>query len=152
LAAGLLEPKSASSPVQLATWGGLLLTAALASARQGDWADAWKLFGEAEVAGDRLGHDHIDLHTVFGPTNVAIHGVQLSVELGDGRMALSRADRVNPDQLPSGLLERRCHFLIDLARGLPQRRDDSAAVATLLEAERTGPEEIHFNPVAPTSS
>jgi transcriptional regulator with XRE-family HTH domain len=146
-AARLIEPELASSPAWLATWGGLLLTAAVASARQGDWVDAWELFGEAELAGERLGRDHADLHTIFGPTNVAIHGVQLSVELGDGRAALHRANRVNPDRLPTGLLERRCQFLIDLARGRAQRRHDTAAIATLLEAEQVGPEEVHLNPL-----
>ena len=124
-----------------------MLTTALASARQGDWVECWEFFGKAELAGERLGHDHADLHTIFGPTNVAIHGVQLSVELGDGRAALHRAHRVNPERLPAGLLERRCHFLIDLARGQAQRHDDRASVATLLEAERLGPEEVHFNPL-----
>lgn len=146
-AASLLERGPVSSPARLAAWGGLLLTAALASARQGNDADAWELFGEAEIAGKRLGRDHADLHTIFGPTNVAIHGVQLSVELGDGRAAVHQALRVDPDRLPAGLVERRCQFLIDLARGWAQRREDSAAVATLLQAERLGPEEVHFNPL-----
>jgi tetratricopeptide (TPR) repeat protein len=115
-AADLLEPGLASSRAQLAAWGGLLLTAALASARQGEWAETWELFGEAKTASRRLGHDYADLHTIFGPTNLAIHGVQLSVELGDGREALRRAEQVDPDRLPPSLLERRSHFLIDVAR------------------------------------
>ncbi|HEV8649557.1 MAG TPA: XRE family transcriptional regulator [Actinomycetes bacterium] len=145
-AASMLEPGLAASRAQLAAWGGLLLTAALASARQGEWADTWELFGEAKTASRRLGHDYADLHTIFGPTNLAIHGVQLSVELGDGREALRRAGRVDPDRLPPSLLERRSHFFIDLARGHGQRRDDAAAVATLLRAEQVASEEVHFNP------
>jgi len=146
-AADMLEPGLASSRVQLAAWGGLLLTAALASARQGEWAETWELFGEAKTASRRLGHDYADLHTIFGPTNLAIHGVQLSVELGDGREALRRAERVDPDRLPPSLLERRSHFLIDVARGHGQRFEDAAAVATLLRAERLAPEEVRFNPL-----
>jgi hypothetical protein len=38
---------------------------------------------------------------------------------------------VNPDRLPRSLLERRSHFLIDVAWGHGQRRDDAAAIATL---------------------
>jgi len=146
-AADLLEPGPSSSRAQLAAWGGLLLTAVLASARQGEWAETWELFGEAKTASRRLGHDYADLHTIFGPTNLAIHGVQLSVELGDGREALRRAERVDPDRLPSSLLERRSHFLIDVARAHGQRRDDTAAVATLLTAEQLAPEEVQFNPL-----
>jgi transcriptional regulator with XRE-family HTH domain len=145
-AASMLEPGLASSRAKLAAWGGLLLTAALASARQGEWAETWELFGEAKTASRRLGHDYADLHTIFGPTNLAIHGVQLAVELGDGPEALRRAGRVDPDRLPASLLERRSHFLIDVARGHAQRRGDAAAVAMLLRAEQVASEEVHFNP------
>ncbi len=146
-AADALGPGLGSTPVRLATWGGLVLTAALATAREDAAAEAWELLGEATTASHQLGQDYADLHTIFGPTNVAIHGVQIAAELGDGRQALRRAARVDADRLPPMLLERRTHFLIDVARGYVQQADDGAAVGTLLRADRLAPEEVRFNPL-----
>jgi hypothetical protein len=139
-AAGGLERRLDASPAHLATWGGLILTAAVAAARQGDGGEAWELVGEAKTAARRLGTDHADLHTIFGPTSLAIQGVQVAAELGDGREVLRRARFVEPTRLPPYLLERRTHLLIDVARGHAHRADDPAAVATLLEAEQLAPE------------
>ncbi len=146
-AADALGPGLGSTPARLATWGGLVLTAAIATAREGAAAEAWELVGEATTASHQLGADYADLHTIFGPTNVAIHGVQIAAELGDGRQALRRAARVDADRLPPMLVERRTHFLIDVARGYAQQADDGAAVGTLLRADRLAPEEVRFNPV-----
>jgi hypothetical protein len=146
-AASGLEADLGAVTVQLAVWGGLLLTAALAAACQGDAAEAWQLLGQAATAGYLLGGDYADLHTIFGPTNVAIHGVQIAAELGDGREALRRSAGLDADRLPPSLLERRSHLLIDVARGHAQQADDNAAVATLLAADRVAPQEVRFNPV-----
>ena len=146
-AATTLEPNLGSLPAQVAMWGGLLLTAAVASAQQGAAASAWEFFGAAAVAARQLRRDYVDLHTIFGPANVALHSVQIAVELGDGRETLRRAARVDPDRLPGELLERRSHFYVDVARGHAQHADDSAAVATLLKADRLAPEDVRFNPV-----
>jgi hypothetical protein len=86
-----------------------------------------------------LGTDHADLYSIFGPTNVAIHGVQVAVELGNGRDAVGRSQHVNPDRLPSSLIERRGQFLIDLAHGYVLHGDDNNAVATLLRADQVAP-------------
>ena len=146
--AGGLEPRLEASPAHLATWGGLILTAAVAAARQGDGREAWELVGEAKAAARRLGTDHADLNTIFGPTSLAIQGVQVAAELGDGREVLRRARSVEPTRLPPYLVERRTHLLIDVARGHAHRADDPAAVATLLEAEQLAPEEVRYNPIA----
>jgi hypothetical protein len=138
-AASGLESRLDASTVHFATWGGLLLTAAVAAARQGEGGEAWELVGEAKVAARRLRTDHADLNTIFGPTSLAIQGVQVAAELGDGREVLRRARSVEPARLPSHLVERRSHYLIDVARGHAQRADDPAALATLLEAERLAP-------------
>jgi hypothetical protein len=73
--------------------------------------------GEAKAAARRLGSDHADLHTIFGPTSLAIQGVQVAAELGDGREVLRRARFVEQSRLPPYLLERRTHLLIDVGRG-----------------------------------
>jgi len=147
-AASGLESRLDASTAHLATWGGLLLTAAVAAARQDDSGEAWELVGEAKTAARRLGTDHADLNTIFGPTSLAIQGVQVAAELGDGREVLRRAKHVHPTRLPPYLVERRTHYLIDVARGHAHRSDDPAALATLLEAEQLAPQEVRYNPIA----
>jgi len=147
-AAATIEPGTMQTPLSLASWGGLLLTAAVASARAGDESAAWELLGEARAAGRILGLDHADIHTIFGPTNVAVHAVQIAAELGNGRDAVERAERVDPDHFPPSLAERRGQFLIDTAQGHSLIGDDSQAASTLLRAEQTAPEEVRFNPAA----
>jgi transcriptional regulator with XRE-family HTH domain len=147
-AAATIEPGKTQTPLSLASWGGLLLTAAVASARAGDEAAAWELLGEARAAGRMLGFDHADIHTIFGPTNVAVHAVQIAAELGNGRDAVERAGRVDPDRFPPSLAERRSQFLIDTAQGHSLIGDDTQAATTLLRAEQTAPEEVRFNPAA----
>ena len=145
-AAASVEPARTASPTELATFGGLLLTAAVTAAGQGHVAQAWERLGQATVVARQLGRDLANLHTIFGPTNVAIHGVQIAAELGDGRQALRRAQHVQVDRLPPALLERRSHFLVDVARSQAQQADDGAAVGTLLRADRLAPEELRFDP------
>ena len=113
-----------------------------------DSGEAWELVGEAMVAARRLGVDHADLNTIFGPTSLAIQGVQVAAELGDGREVLRRAKYVEPTRLPSYLVERRTHYLIDVARGHAHRANDSGALTTLLEAEQLAPQEVRYNPIA----
>jgi len=121
-------------------WGGLLLTAAVAAARNANESGAWELMGEARTASRRLRTDHADIYSIFGPTNVAIHGVQVAVELRNGRDAVRRSQQVNPDRLPHSLLERRGQFLIDVAHGHVLEGQDGMAVATLLRAEYIAPQ------------
>jgi hypothetical protein len=147
-AASGLESRLDASTAYLATWGGLLLTAAVAAARQGDSGEVWELVGEAKAAARRLGSDHADLNTIFGPISLAIQGVQVAAELGDGREVLRRAKYVEPTRLPPYLVERRTHYLIDVARGHAHRADDPAALATLLEAEQLASQEVRYNPIA----
>jgi hypothetical protein len=147
-AAGGLESRLDASTAHVATWGGLLLTAAVAAARRGDSGEAWELVGEAKTAARRLGTDHADLNTIFGPTSLAIQGVQVAAELGDGREVLRRAKHVHPTRLPPYLVERRTHYLIDVARGYAHRANDSGALTTLLEAEQLAPQEVRYNPIA----
>jgi hypothetical protein len=144
-ATNLVEPRHGRSGRSLATWGALLLTAVVAAARSGDHSEAWELMGEAKAASRLLGTDHADLYAIFGPTNVAIHGVQVAAELGDGKDAVRRGQHVEPDNLPSSLIERRGQFLIDLAKSYALTHDDQAAAATLIRAERIAPQELRHN-------
>jgi hypothetical protein len=146
-AADKLPPRPASPRVELATFGALLLTAAVAAARIGEAAQAWEFLGHAEAA-VTSGHEHADLFAVFGPVNLAVHGVQVATELGDGHEALRRAELVDTRKMPAVLLERRSTLLIDVARSQHMRRSHLAAGETLLEAERVAPEEVRYNATA----
>jgi hypothetical protein len=66
----------------LSVWGGLNLVAAVIASRQGDRDLALEHLAEAETAAGWIGEDRNDYHTRFGPTNVALHSVAVSVELG----------------------------------------------------------------------
>ncbi|MCA1680049.1 MAG: helix-turn-helix transcriptional regulator, partial [Actinobacteria bacterium] len=143
--ASVIESATDASRARLATAGGLLLTAAVARARQQDARGAWELIRDADLAAARLGSEHVGLHTIFGPTSVAIYAVAVAAELGDGRDVVRRAHDIHLMRLPAGLLERRSHFLIEVARGHSQQANDREALATLLWAERLTPHEVRLN-------
>jgi hypothetical protein len=144
-AADLVDPSSSRSKRSLSIWGGLLLTAAVAAARKPDRSRAWQLLGEARAAGYLLGRDHADMYAIFGPSNVAIHGVQVALELGDGGEAVRRSQQVDPNDLPDSLIERRGQFLIDLAQAHLLTSDADRAAAAILDAERVAPQEVQLN-------
>jgi hypothetical protein len=143
--ADAIGPATLATPRSYATWGGLLLTAAVAAARHGDESQAWELLGEARTAGRLLGRDHADLYAIFGSTNVAVHRVQIAVELRNGRDAVRWAAQVDLDRLPSSLVERRAQFLIDVATGHALERNDGEATRTLVQAEQIAPEEVRYS-------
>jgi hypothetical protein len=132
----------------VATFGALLLTAAVAAAQMDEAAQAWEFLGHAKSAASSLAGEHAGLCAVFGPVNLAIHGVQVATELGDGREALRRAERVDIARLPASLIERRTTLLIDMARSHAGQGNQGAAADTLLEAERLAPLEVRYNGVA----
>ncbi len=142
-AADLIQPGQDAQ--SLAMWGGLLLTAAVASACGGHEIEAWELIGQAKSASRLLGADRADLFAIFGPTNVAVHGVQVAVELRRGGDAVRRSQAIDPDRLPPDLLERRGQFLIDVAHGHALEGADRDAVMVLQQAARIAPQEVHLN-------
>ena len=143
-----LPPGRTSTPEEVATFGALLLTAAVAAAKMGEAAQAWEFLGHARAATAVYDREHADLYAVFGPVNLAVHGVQVATELGDGREALRRAERTNPGRMPAILLERRSTLLIDIARAQHMQRDIAAAGGTLIEAERVAPLEVRYSGAA----
>ncbi len=147
-AAEQLESTIDQSIIGLAIWGSLTLTAAAAAAQSNDLADAWQLLGEATRASKSLGHDHADLHTIFGPTSVNMAAVQIAVELGDGKKALRRSSEVIADKLPPSLKERRAHHLMHVARAHALLHHDASAVTTLLDAERCAPGDVRRSSIS----
>jgi hypothetical protein len=148
VAAGALPPRSDAPAEEIATFGTLVLTAAVAAARMGEAAQAWEFLGQARAATAFYGRDHADLYGVFGPANLAIHGVQVATDLGDGREALRRAERTDPGRLPAVLRERRTTLLIDIARAKHMQHDNAGAGETLIEAERVAPLEVRYSGAA----
>jgi transcriptional regulator with XRE-family HTH domain len=145
-----LEPGlGKASPEYLSVWGALLLTRTITAARKNDRSTARQFLHEAAATAARLGQDRNDFWTIFGPTNVAIHAVSADVELGDPAAGLRRAASFDPSRLSPEFVERRVYHMIDLARGYAQQRNDSAAVLTLLEAERVAPEEVRYHVIVP---
>ena len=119
--------------------GALLLTAAVAAARDNDIGAASDYLRRASRAAGHIHADRNDLWTSFGPTNVAIHGISVAVELGDVSETIRRAEQVNTTALPAVLLERRAQVFIDLGRAYVQRRDDAAATTVFRQAEELAP-------------
>lgn len=137
---GLSAQGPDAAPDQLSLYGALELTAAIAATRHGQSEAAREHLAQAEWAAAQLGEDRNDFHTEFGPTNVAIHAVTITVEDGDAGEALRRAAKVDAEQLSP---ERRARFLIDVARAHGQRREAAEALRSLRQAENLAPEQVH---------
>jgi hypothetical protein len=147
-AADDLAPRATSAPQEAAAFGALLLTAAVSAAKLGEAAQAWEFLGHARAAAAVCDREHASLYAVFGPVNLAVHGVQVATELGDGREALRRAELTDPGRMPAALLERRSTLLIDIARAQHMQRDQTSAAETLIEAERVAPLEVRYSGAA----
>jgi transcriptional regulator with XRE-family HTH domain len=128
--------------------GGLVLTSVIAAARADDRRDTLLRLRQAETIANQVGGDRNDYWTAFGPTNVRLHATSAAVELGDPDDAIRQGETVDPNNFGEGLLGRRCQVHIDLAWAYAQRRNDPAAVLSLLEAERFAPEVLRFNVTA----
>jgi len=135
-------------PSAVSLHGALLLTAAIAAARLDNRKEATKLIGQAQEIAERLGGDRNDHWTAFGPTNVRIHATSAAVSLGDPSEVIIQGETVDVGSLPEELKGRRSQVYIDMAWAHSQQQNDTAAVLSLLEAERLAPEAVRFNPQA----
>ncbi|MGW7786066.1 helix-turn-helix domain-containing protein [Streptomyces tricolor] len=137
-------------PLGLSTLGMLYLSAALAASSQerttarvraaGDYVD------EAGEVAARQGGDLDEDYTMFGPTNVVLHRMDILLRFEDGWAALEAADGLDPEALAAMTRERQAGHRVSMARAsLLTRRKDDAAKA-LLEAEELAPEEVRGRP------
>jgi transcriptional regulator with XRE-family HTH domain len=147
MATSLEADPDAHSPDLLSLRGSLLLLAAVIAARRTERFVALERLDIAEQLADQLGYDGNHCWTAFGPTNVAIHAVSVAAELGDAGEAVRLSHRVNPSDLPAGLVSRRAQLHLDLAWAYTQHRRDAEAIVQLLEAEQIAPQLIQFHPV-----
>lgn len=137
----MAESALAGDDSQLAMRGALHLNAAIACALKEDRVSARQHLAEARAIGKRV-PDGNAYQTFFGPTNVAITEVSVSVELHDG--VDPDGISIAPPAIDSG--ERRARHLIDLAYGHSQLAKDEEAVDRLLEADEIAHEEVRLNP------
>ncbi|WP_329215340.1 helix-turn-helix transcriptional regulator [Streptomyces sp. NBC_01485] len=125
-------------PEAVSLKGAFHLKASLNLARAKDTAAAVRHLGHAQQAADRLGEDRNDWQMQFGPTNTALWSVSLPVEMGHGKDAVARAEKV---KLPAGYSrERTSHFHIDRGRAFFYNGQREQAVAAFLDAERLAPQ------------
>jgi transcriptional regulator with XRE-family HTH domain len=128
----------APGPEAVSLRGAFHLKASLNLARSTDTEGAIRHLEHAQEAADRLGEDRNDFEMQFGPTNTALWSVSLPVEMGRGRDAVARAEKV---KLPADYSrERRSHFHIDRGRAYFYNGQREQAVAAFLDAERLAPQ------------
>jgi len=130
----------------LSVYGSLLLRGAIAAAQRNDRHTAYELVNEAGDAGQRLGADANLRWTAFGPTNVALHRVNIAVTLGDAGTAIDIARSVNLDQVT--VTERKASLLIDTARAFLQCGEHENAYLALRAGSDIAPEEVAERPAA----
>lgn len=142
-AAAELEPTLAdAAPERMSIFGALHLLHAAQYARSGDEHGVVTALDTADRVAAKLG-DRNDFWTVFGPTNVGIHRVWLSLELSRPGEAIRQAQRYDVTAVPS--VERRFAHCKELARAYSARGEDLAAIHLLLRAERESAEELRYN-------
>ena len=143
--ASALEPKIApgAAPEVLSLYGAMHLVLAVAAARDNKRGQAHQHLDTARTIAGQLGEDRDDYGTEFGPTNVAIHAVDVAVELGDAGQAIEIGETISPANLSA---ERQARYLLDLAQAHTMRRQIGEALHALQEAERIAPEEtrVHY--------
>ena len=129
--------------------GPLHLRAAMLAARAGDGPTARDHLSEARRISAHLGDADGDggyYQLSFGPSNVAIHEVAASVELGDGGTAVHRADDLHlPDTGRVPRIRIGQHF-VDLSRAQLWVGDRDGALVSLHTARKLAPQQTRHHP------
>jgi transcriptional regulator with XRE-family HTH domain len=143
-AANELESRGMSGP-EMEVYGMLHLHAALALTSTGNPYDGIGHLDEANRIAQRTGEAQ-SFGLWFGPTNVGIWRMALTVESGNGERVAEIANVVNPRIIPAP--DRRCDYYVELGRGLAQtQKDDRRAFLALRQAEEIAPQKVRSNPL-----
>ncbi|QCX81028.1 Helix-turn-helix protein [Streptomyces sp. YIM 121038] len=127
--------------------GALQLVAVLGAARRRRWWEARERLVEHAAPAARKVPDNSNIGwTVFGSTNIALHALSIEMEAGETGEALHTADAIDTAGLPS--VEREFTFGLEVAACHSQRRDDAAALLSLLSLEAIAPEDLARTPLA----
>lgn len=134
---------TSATPNRVSIYGTLLLAGSVAAARMGDRSATRAFLAEADSAAQYIASDQNHMWTSFGPTNVVIHRVATSMELGDTQTAIDLGGKLDTNALPA---ERRTRHALEVARAFSRRNRREETLAMLLTAERIAPEQVrsHF--------
>lgn len=130
----------------LGMWAALQLHAATTVARAGRDGPAWARWDSADAAVRRLPDGYAHPWTMAGSANIDLTAVSLTVDMWRSREALRRAERIDPDRIPSR--ERRGRYWVELARGYAAGRDLAAAAGLLVRACDEGVDAVRYSPAA----
>src|SRR5260370_18225352 len=111
------------------------LHAATTAARAGREADAWRHWDAARAAAGRLSDRYHHPWTVFGGSNVKLHAVSIAADLSKAAEAPSRAEDIDPEEIPS--TQRRGRLGVGLAGGSHHRPPYPAILPWLRPAYQT---------------
>lgn len=132
----------------LAMSGPLHLRSAILAARAQHADTARDHLAEATRIAHHLGEVDVDggWHQLsFGPANTAVHDVAVSVELGDGGTAVTRAKELTlPPDMPR---IRAGHHFVDLARAQLWVGDRDGALDSLTAARHLAPQQTRHHPM-----
>ena len=131
-----------ASPEHMSMWGQTHLIQAVVLGRMKRKDQVWDALSIASRAAERTGERN-DYWTAFGPTNVNIHAVNAAVEMGEPDEALHIARDVDSSTVPS--VERKFSHEMQIASIYGQRRDDEACLFSLLNAEKTSPQNARYS-------
>lgn len=149
-AASLLRPHLDGAPEDWrGVYGALQLHAAVTAARAGRGGDAWRHWDAGDQVAKSLPIAYVHPSTMFGRANVDFHQISVATDLSASRQALSLADEVDPDAMPS--LERRSRLWVEVARGHIQRGDRTAALHVMKIAHEISAETVAYTPSARTA-
>lgn len=129
-------------PAALSIVGMLYLRTAVAAARRQDRSTTTDLLSRATTAATKLGHDGNHWRTSFGPTNVQLHRISTSLDLGDVLYVIDHGPGVDTSQLP---VERSVAHHIDLARAYNYDARTAEALDQLLTAEQAAPQIVRHS-------
>jgi transcriptional regulator with XRE-family HTH domain len=145
---GRLVQLSSADTLGAEMLGFLHLTAAQCVARDKRSDDAREHLKEAAAIAERIGECN-GLRMHFGPTNVALWGLGIGIELDEGGLAYQRVTRSPLDVAALGSQERLSALHFDLARALVQEGlNDLEAIRHLDTADRLAPTRIRNDPLA----
>lgn len=143
---------TARGSLGLSTLGMLYLSAALAASSQERTTSrvraASGLVDEAAEVANRQGSDLDEDWTMFGPTNVVLHRMDMLVRFEDGWSALETAEGLSPVAVGGLSRERMVGLHLSKARASLLARRKKQAAAELLAAGALAPEEVEGRPDA----
>src|SRR5216684_3161653 len=98
------------------------------------------------TAADRVSDHYHHPLTRFGVSNVKLHAVSIAADLSKSAEARSRAEDIDPYEIPSR--ERRGRLGVEIARAYHQRRDYPAMLHWLEHAYQTSADSGRYSPTA----